>query len=327
MNENDAGFDRPANRRRDQPGPHRRDALRQLAALPLAALAAPGVPARPALPAAAVAPAGTGRQDQSPWTPLFNGKDLSGWETFLGRPHQTTIVPALPRDDSGGYRDAIGVNRDPTGVFSVVATDGGPAIRISGQIYGALTTTAAYGDYHLRFEFKWGDKRWPPREGARRDSGCCYHAVGPHGASYGFWMRSCELQIQEGDCGDFYSLAGVIVDAEAVLADPANPKSDAAYRKGSPLLVGHTRRIVKDGTHEKPHGGWNRVDLYCVGQASAHAINGVVNLRLRGIRQRESAREVPLTRGQVQFQSEAAEVFYRNIAIRPLRDMPATVLA
>ena len=68
-----------------------------------------------------------------------------------------------------------------------------------------------------------GEKRWPPREDKIRDSGCCYHAVPPHGASYGFWMRSCEFQIQEGDCGDFYSLAGAIVDAEAAPQNPADP--------------------------------------------------------------------------------------------------------
>jgi hypothetical protein len=322
MSSKPPGSARHAGRRQHTqwPGMDRRTALRRIAALPLAGLAThAGLPA----PVAAVR-VHADRQGQPPWTPLFNGTDLSGWETFLGRPHKTTDVPGLPRDERGEYREAIGVGRDPTGVFSIVQADGGPAIRISGQVYGALTTAAEYGDYHLRFDFKWGGRRWPPREDAIRDTGCCYHAVGPHGASYGFWMRSCELQIQEGDCGDFYSLAGVIVDAEAVRVDPANPKSDAAYRSGAPLLVGHTRRIVKDGTHEKPHGEWNRVDLYCVGQASAHAVNGVINMRLRGIRQPRDGQEVPLTRGRIQLQSEAAEVFYRNIAIRPLAGMPGS---
>jgi hypothetical protein len=29
---------------------------------------------------------------------------------------------------------------------------------------------------------KWGEKKWLPREEIPRDNGCCYHAVGPHGA-------------------------------------------------------------------------------------------------------------------------------------------------
>ena len=68
--------------------------------------------------------------------------------------------------------------------------------------HGGLITRAEHENYHLRFEFRWGDKRWPPRETAVRDSGCCYHSVGPNDASYGFWMKSFEFQLQEGDCGD-----------------------------------------------------------------------------------------------------------------------------
>ena len=175
----------------------RRTALRTLAAAPLAAravLLAQG----------------------EPWTPLFNGRDLASWDTFLGKPYRLTDFSDLPKDARGEYTQAVGLNRDPRGVFSVVPIDGEPAIRISGETFGGLITRAEYEDYHLRFEFRWGEKRWAPREEAVRDSGCCYHSVGPLGASYGFWMRSFEFQIQEGDCGDFYSLAGVVVDAEAV---------------------------------------------------------------------------------------------------------------
>jgi hypothetical protein len=259
------------------------------------------------------------------WTSLFNGRDLTGWETFLGKPHKTSDVPGLARNEQGEYSAHVGVGRDPTRVFSIVDIEGGPAIRISGEIFGALTTLAPFGDYHLRFEFRWGETRWPPRETAIRDSGCCYRAVGPHGASYGFWMRSCEFQIQEGDCGDFYGLAGAIVDAEASRADGSGPKSDPVYRLGAPPMVGITKRIVRSVDSEKPRGAWNTMELYCVGQRSAHVVNGTVNMRLSGIRQPLDGREVPLTSGRIQFQSEGAEVFYRNIAIRAIDRIPSTV--
>ena len=46
-------------------------------------------------------------------------------------------------------------------------------------------------------------------EGERKkDSGLLYFAVGNHGADYGAWMRSQEFQIQEGDCGDYWGVAG-----------------------------------------------------------------------------------------------------------------------
>ena len=279
-----------------------------------------------ALPAVAASarPAGAAGQPGGAWTPLFDGRDLAGWETFLGKPHQLVVVPGEPKNDRGEYLAPIGVGRDPTAVFSVVEADGGPAIRVSGEIYGALTTRAEYENYHLRFEFKWGEKRWPPREEMRRDSGCCYHAVGPHGASYGFWMQSCEFQIQEDECGDFYSLAGVIVDAEGEPVTPGDPNTELTYRKGAAKVVGHTRRIIKSGGTEKPKGQWNTLELYCLGQTSVHVVNGTPNMVLTGLRRKVDGGAAPLTKGRLQLQSEGAEVFYRNIAVRSISELPAT---
>src|SRR5262249_12828717 len=78
------------------------------------------------------------------WQALFNGKDLDGWETWLGRPH------------TGG--EIVGLNKDPKNVYSVVMVDGKSAIRISGEIWGALTSKAEYENYHLKLQFKWGEK-------------------------------------------------------------------------------------------------------------------------------------------------------------------------
>jgi hypothetical protein len=262
-------------------------------------------------------------QDTGRVTQLFNGRDLAGWETFLGRPHKLVEVPGQARNAQGEYGEPLGVDQDPTRVFSVVEVDGGPAIRVSGQIYGALTTRTEHDNDHLRFEFKWGEKKWPPREQAIRDSGCCYHAVGPHGASYGFWMQSCEFQIQEGECGDFYSLAGVIVDAEADPVKPDDPRTELTYRKGAAKVVGHTRRIIKDRVNEKPHGQWNTLDLYCLGRTSVHVVNGTPNMVLSGLRRTVDGAEQPLSKGRIQLQSEGAEVFYRNIGIRSIRELPS----
>jgi hypothetical protein len=139
-------------------------------------------------------------------------------------------------------------------------------------------------------------------------------------------MQSCELQIMEGDCGDFYSLAGVIVDAEGTATTPGNPKTELQYRKGAPKVSGHTRRIVKAPVAEKPHGAWNRLELFCLDRTSVHIVNGETAMVLTGLRRTVDGREQPLTRGRIQFQSEGAEVVYRNIAIRRIRDIPRAIL-
>jgi len=288
---------------------NRRAAVGAILTLPLAA--------RWSRPAASVA------QDRERWTPL----DISAWDSYLGKPGKLSDVPGQPKNGTGEYTQPLGLNNDPNRVFSAVVVDGAPAIRISGEIFGALITREEFENYHLRFDFKWGDTRWPPRDQAVRDSGCCYHSVGALGASYGFWMKSFEFQIQEGDCGDFYSLAGVIVDSEAVRKDPADPRSDLLYRKGAPRILGHTKRIIKDADNEKPKGLWNTVELFCVGQTSVHVVNGTVNMILTGLRHKVNDREVPLTKGRIQLQSEGAEVFYRNVAVRPIREIPEGILA
>src|SRR4051794_13301651 len=95
--------------------------------------------------------------DKAGWTPLFNGKNLEGWDTWLGKPYMS--------------KEVIGLNKDPKQVYTVVEVDGKPAIRISGEIWGALTSHKEFENYALTLEFRWGEKKWPPREKTVRDSG------------------------------------------------------------------------------------------------------------------------------------------------------------
>jgi hypothetical protein len=53
-----------------------------------------------------------------------------------------------------------------------------------------------------------------------------------------------------------------------------------------------------------------------------HVVNGRSVMVLTGLRQKTETGEAPLTRGRLQFQSEGAEVFYRRIALRPIREIP-----
>jgi hypothetical protein len=242
------------------------------------------------------------------WIGLWNGKDLRGWDTWLGRPYKE--------------KEIVGLNKDPRKVYTVVEEDGKPAIRISGEIFGALTSKKEFENYHLKLEFKWGEKRWPPREKAVRDSGLLYHCVGPHGAAGTFWMQSQELQIQEHDCGDYWSVADGIVDVEGFRG-----KGPLVYKKGGrkytvPSEDSGGPRIVKSPDNEKPTGQWNTIELVTVGGTSVHIVNGKVVMVLTNSRRRVEGKEVPLTRGKIQIQSEGAEVFYRNIAYRPTAKIP-----
>src|SRR5256885_11553046 len=86
---------------------------------------------------------------QSGFTPLWNGKDLDGWTTWMRQPEASSDVPGLKRDANGKYAEPIGSGRDPLKVFTVQRdVDGRPAIRISGEVFGELRSRDSFKDYH-----------------------------------------------------------------------------------------------------------------------------------------------------------------------------------
>jgi hypothetical protein len=254
------------------------------------------------------------------WDVLFNGKDLSGWDTYVG--------PAF--DSLGNKRNEVpvlGLNNDLVKVFSVVQVDGKPALRISGERFGGISTQKELANYHLRLEFRWGTLKWHPRKNQKRDSGILYHAVGPHGADFGFWMRSQEFQVQEGDCGDYWGVAGGAFDIPAVKTeggfryDPTGPL--LTFKEGSD----QGRHCIKNPDAEKPAGEWNVLEIYCFDDTAVHLVNGKVVMVLFHSKQVDDGKEMPLKKGKLQLQSEGAEVFYRNIEYRQINKIPVNVLA
>ncbi|MBS1525184.1 MAG: DUF1080 domain-containing protein [Bacteroidetes bacterium] len=254
------------------------------------------------------------------WKQLFNGKDLSGWDTYIG--------PDL--DDKGKPITGvpIGLNHDPRHVFAVVNEKGENIIRISGENWGAISTKKEYENYHLRLQFRWGTLIWGQKKGQKKDSGLLYHSVGKYGADYGAWMRSQEFQIEQGNCGDYWGVAGGMADI------PALKKSETDYvydPQGTMLTFSERskpqgRHCIKQGDAENPTGEWNTVDLYCHGDTSIHVVNGKVMMILYHNRQDENGKELPLIKGKIQIQSEGAEIFYKQIAIEPIDKLPAELL-
>ena len=103
-----------------------------------------------------------------------------------------------------------------------------PAIRISGEVFGELRTARSFENYHLKLQFKWGEKKWAPRNRPqdRRDSGLLYHVHAEPGQNGRTWARSIELQIQEGDVGDLYAVGSTIAEA----CPRSSPRSSRAIR-------------------------------------------------------------------------------------------------
>lgn len=222
-------------------------------------------------------------QADDEWIPIFNGTSLDGWYTWLPTP---------------------GKNNDPQGVFKVEngmlhildipETD-------AEQEFGYIATEQEYSNYHLRFEYKWGTKKFAPRADQKRDSGVLYHVVGEDR----IWPTSVESQVQEGDTGDFFLLGGTGLTTEV---EPGTINYQAG---GERTTTGG--RIIKSST-EDSLTEWNVSEVIVRGDSAVHIVNGVVVNRGFAIRHGGQ----PLMSGRILFQVEGAEVFYRNIEIKPL---------
>jgi hypothetical protein len=255
--------------------------------------------------------AGPSAHAQKPANVLFNGKDLTNFYTWLVDDKYT----------------------DPSRVFSVVdAVDGAPAIRVSGQKYGAFITKEEFANYRLVAEYRWGLATWGGRKAATRDSGILLHCQGPDGNTRedfnGPWMLSQECQIIEGGTGDFIMVAGSTADGKRItpsltvtsrkegranIYDPSAPAVD--YQGGridwwgrdpewKDVLGFRGRRDV-----ESPYQAWTRVEVICDGDKITNIVNGqVVNHGTKS----------SLTKGKIIFQSEGAELFFRKVEVTPL---------
>ena len=237
---------------------------------------------------------------------LFNGKDLSGFYTWLVDTQY----------------------KDPRGVFSV--TNG--MIRISGEGLGYLATKRDYSNYVLIAEFKWGAKNWPwgDRIGHARDSGIFLHSTGPDGSSVdgkGAFRPAIECQIFQGATGDILLIRGTNVwpSISAEVAAERDADNWPFWQRG-----GVRTNIVRWGrlnwfgkSHawedklnvrgsndvERAYGEWNTIEC--------RSNNGHLQIRLNGVLVNE-AFDVQPRSGKILLQCEGSEIFFRKLEMQVL---------
>ncbi len=260
------------------------------------------------------------------WTPLFD-QSFSKWETFVGAPHSSVELEGYPKSDNVTKGVPLGLNNDVKKVMTMIKQDGEDVLYITGEIYAGLTSLSNFSNYHLKVQFKWGEKKWAPRLKDKRDSGILYHARGSHGAFWNVWMESLELQVQESDMGDFVALLEVNGQIPA-------KKTGKMYKYvpgGDSIMVFGANANSKPSagychipqSAEKPNGEWNTIELICLDNNCIHVVNGKVVMVVRNAKQIVDGKEVNLNSGKIQIQSEAAECYYKNAQIKAITKIPA----
>jgi hypothetical protein len=239
---------------------------------------------------------------------LFNGKNLAGWETYIG-----------PIDEKS---KPIGLYSDPLKIFSVVDQNGEKLLRISGEVNASIATNEEFENYHLTLIFKWGEKVY-----TKKNSGLLYHSFGNYGEGLGVWMSSHELQLWTGHIGDSYCMGSSYFEIPAVKSEDGkgfvySPDGDIQeFGEGRPTKIG-----AKSGDFEKPSGELNVIELYCVGRTSVHVVNGQVNMVNYNSGKLVDGKVEPLTKGKIQLQSEGGELFVKRISIETIDKIPSEFL-
>ena len=256
------------------------------------------------------------------WQPLFNGKDLTGWDTeMMNIPDPAWDVPGLTRGADGLYHEPLGKNRDPLHVFTVTNLDGGPVIHVSGQGFGVMMTTATYTNVHVHVEIKWGDRRWSKKSNSPWDTGLLYFCHSEAGLADRTWPRSLEFQICQNEFGDLYALASQVTgtarqDGRLWRYDPAG--TNILFLQQRPI-GNHCAHIVDP---EKPKGEWNTCDLYTFDGNSVHVVNGQVVMRLYHAQRLDGPAPAPLTSGKLSLQTEGGECYFRNVEVQEISEIP-----
>lgn len=78
----------------------------------------------------------------------------------------------------------------------------------------------------------------------------------------------------------------------------------------------------KKTDNENPVGEWNTLDLYCLDRTSVHVVNGKTVMVNHQTGMYENGEIVPLTSGNIQIQSEGAELLIKSIEIRFISHIP-----
>lgn len=257
---------------------------------------------------------------EAPWRNLLDDKltHFDVWLSYRGD-QIMSVLKGNPQK-----LQPVGMNPPGQDVFTARIENGEPVLRVTGEYYGCLVTKEAFSDYHFRVQFKWGEKKWEPRLTELKDSGILYHSSGDFGVDYWkSWALSHEFQVIEHGLGEYWTQATSAIDMRA---SPKKPGEEAPrWNPSAPWMefVSPNNHALA-GTDEDKPGEWNQLDLVCMQDRCLHIVNGKVVMALQNARYKDKdGRWIPMTGGKLQFQSEAAELFYRRFQIRSLPAMPA----
>lgn len=258
------------------------------------------------------------------WINLLD-TNLSKWDMYLSYKHQNGYSGKIPKDADGNEIQPIGYSKNVNDMFTVIQENNENVLKVTGEYYGCVFTKETFKNYRLKLKVKFGTKKWEPRTDKLMDAGVLYHSQGKAGVDYWrAWMLSQEFQIMEGHFGDYWNIANAAIDIKAYIPEGAMNAVADESQQFIPFGT-HTENMgfcMRKMRAETPNNDWTEIELVCFEGKSLHIINGKVVMVLQNSRYFDGEKFMPLIEGKIQLQSEAAEVYYKGIKIKPINKMP-----
>lgn len=225
---------------------------------------------------------------------IFNGENFDGWYLKIR---------------SGDEEQARKVFTAGNGVIHVFNEQFPQEFELNtgkNDTHGLFYTKKKYSRYILRFEYKWGKRIGNNFDMWQYDAGCYYHVTDDK-----IWPKGIEYQIRfnhtnnRNHTGDFW-VSGETLDWSSAPEGSTflmTADGGVAMPGKKDELLGHPKAAF-----HALDGQWNRCEVIVMGNLYAiHKLNGtIVNI----------GTNLSVGEGIIGFQSETAEIFYRNIAIK-----------
>lgn len=172
--------------------------------------------------------------------------------------------------------------------------------------HGLFYTTKKFSKYILRFEYKWGTKIGNNFDRWQYDAGCYYHVYDDK-----IWPKGIEYQIRynhvtnRNHTGDFWAanthLNWTATADSATFLLPKDGGVDMGQRKNELYAYAKAK-------YNALNNKWNKCEIIVMGDKyTIHKMNGlIVNM----------GTNLSHSEGIIGFQSETAEIYYRNIEIK-----------
>lgn len=237
--------------------------------------------------------------------PLFNGKNLEGW--YL----------KLKNDDSEMAKKVFAIENEMIHVYDDSWPDEIDLNEGTNGTMGMMYTKAVYEKYHLKFEYKWGKKKANYFDKWHYDAGVYYHItddkVFPTGVEY--QVQYIHKKDKNGT-GDLIRPPGQAYDwyYGTESNEYLHPDKGGVLYEGQESYKGRKwlHRAKSTRNFNALNDKWNTCEIIVMGgEYSIHKLNGeVVNV----------AFNLKPSAGIIGFQSETAEIFYRNIEIKEFEE-------